>query len=228
MSSSISIVSAAILLLIAVYNLAKIPWYLGWLPTPAYGLETSMPFHWAGYRGPKLTSHPTLFLAPHAFMGSMLMTILAAYLVMSDDVRTTLIRIYVVVALVFGIHTIPERQGIPNRTKGGKPLNETAFALLCLGCLFILFDYQLIGLIITMIPLLGAAVLELSKPMKWGLQLLLRRDHDNVPSSFHSPDGDQPLPRNPNGYSACPCAKFFDIDKEVYPVPPETHYMPIE
>ncbi len=214
--------SALIVWLIAIYNLAKIPWYLGWVNTPNYGLETSMPFHRMGYRGPKLTSHPTLFLAPHALMGAALLTLFGVYLVMEDTVPQFM-HLYVAVSIVFGLHAIPERQGIPNRTKEGKPLNEVALTLLFSGTLLIFLGFPSVGMTISVLPLLGAAGMELSKPLKWCILRLLGREGPSI-----SPDGDQPLPRNPNGYSGCPCGKFFDINNDVYPVLPEFRYTTIE
>lgn len=112
-------------------------------------------------------------------------------------------------AVVFALHAFPERAGVPNRTSG-QPLNEIAIGLVVIGC-FLGWLLPQVGMWIVVIPLLAAAVMEARGPIPYCIQKLMGQD----PVS-ESPDGDSPLPRNMEGYTGCPCAKFFDIDKSVY------------
>ena len=217
-SSILATLFAILLFVIAAYNVSKIPWYLGCVKTPSYGLEASIPFSLIGFRNRKLISHPTLFLAPHALMGSCLLSLFGIYMLKgySEWIGTAFFGL----ALVFVIHAFPERQGVPNRYSG-KPINQIASGTVLLGCVVGWFlQMPQLGMAIAVLPLLGAAVLEAKGPIPFCLQKALGREVDS-----ESPDGDSPLPRNMEGYTGCcPCAKFFDIDKSPYG---DAEYTPI-
>ena len=218
-SASIPATAFAILLfIIALYNLSKIPWYLGCLKTPSYGFEASVPFSPLGFRARKLISHPSLFLAPHALMGSCLLSLFGLYMLYGYS--KTLGKTFFGLAVVFVVHAYPERAGVPNRYSG-KPINQVASATVLIGCVLGWFlQMPQLGMSIALLPLLGAAVLEAKGPIPFCVKKALGQSVES-----ESPDGDSPLPRNMDGYTGiCPCAKFFDIDKTVYG---DAEYTPI-
>ena len=201
---------SSFLFCLAAYNLSKLPWYVGVMPIPAYGLESSMPFHpLIGYRGYKLWSHPVLFLTPHTIMGS---SLLIMYGLALRDMQNLTLTFYAL-AVLFALHVIPERAGIPNRSKG-LPLNQvciimvlTASSLAAAG----LISLEM-GMNIIIVPCLGAAILELIPVIKWAIKKVQNPDY-----MCESPDGYAPLERNMNGYSGCcPFAKAVDITTQGY------------
>lgn len=209
---------AVVLFVIAAYNLSKIPWYLGCLKTPSYGFEASVPFSLMGFRARKLISHPTLFLAPHALMGSCLLSLFGMF--MLNGYSETIGTAFFGLAVAFVIHAYPERAGVPNRYSG-KPINQVASTTVLIGCVLGWFlNMPRLGMSIALVPLLGAAVLEAKGPIPFCVKKALGQSVES-----ESPDGDSPLPRNMDGYTGiCPCAKFFDINKSVYG---DSEYTPI-
>jgi len=200
-----------ILFALAAYNLSKLPWYLGLMPVPKYGLEASMPFHsLIGYRGSKLQSHPVLFLAPHATMGSTILILFGLHLrgVTVHD------KFFLPLAVIFALHAFPERSGIPNRSKG-MPLNEACVAILLSVAAFVRTGYisAETGMNIGIVPCLGAAVLELLRV----ISCAVKKVRSNGEYICKSKDGDEPLKRNMSGYSNCPFAKALDITTQGYP-----------
>jgi len=209
---SLAIAFSNFLFLLAAYNLSKLPWYLGVLPIPSYGLEVSMPFHsLMGYRGFKLWSHPVLFLAPHAIMGSSLLILYGLYLRGSNIVVGTY---FYALAVVFCLHVIPERAGIPNRSKG-IPLNQACIIIIWTTTALVVAGVvpQNVGINIVIVPCLGAPILELIPVLKCFIQNIQTRGTYKCTS----PDGDTPLSRNMAGYSGCPFAKAVDITTLGYP-----------
>jgi len=206
---------AFFLLFLAAYNLSKLPWYLGFLSIPSYGMEASMPFHMlAGYRGSKLWSHPVLFLAPHALMGSTLLILHAMYLLLEDDKSPASSATFFGLAILFATHVIPERAGIPDRSKK-LPLNEACIIIIFVGTVLTaagLID-EGVGRITVVVPCLGAPILELLPVI-----VFLGKKIKNPKYKASSKDGDKPLKRNMDGYSGiCPFAKNVDISTSEYP-----------
>ena len=148
-------------------------------------------------------------------MGAALLALYAIYLLYgySDWIG----RAYFGVCVIFSIHAIPERNGVPNRY-AGKPINEAAIVVVLAGCITGWF-YPQIGMSVALVPLLFAAVLEAKKPLPFCIKKALGKE-----VYAESEDGDEPLPRNRQGYTGCPCAKFFDIDDSPY----EASYTPIQ
>ena len=209
---------AAVLFVLAAYNLSKLPWYLGFVPIPSYGLEASMPFHLLmGYRGIKLWSHPVLFLAPHTIMGSSLLILHAMYLLdyHQDDANLlSSATTFFGLAAVFAAHVFPERAGMPNRLRK-LPLNEACMITIAVGVGLAVADIvdQSVGRIIVIIPCLGAPVLELLPVFAY---LFKKIKNPNYRAT--SKDGDKPLMRNMAGYSGiCPFARSVDISTSEYP-----------
>jgi len=213
---SVNIVCSNILFLLAAYNLSKLPWYLGLAPVPKYGLETSMPFHGLiGFRGSKLQSHPVLFLAPHATMGSIALVLFGLYLRHDDNIITAYHRnFFIPLTVVFVLHAIPERSGVPNRTKK-LPLNEICcITNLSVAIIFYAGFLSLeMAMKIAIIPFLGAAVMELL-PV---ISCIIKKIKTKGEFKCQSGDGDEPLKRNMSGYSGCPFAKAVDITTQGYP-----------
>lgn len=209
-------VSSNILFGLAAYNLSKLPWYLGLVGVPNYGLEASMPFHpLIGYRGSKLQSHPVLFLAPHVVMGSSLLTLFGLYLRGDVDVDTS--SIFLPLSLIFAVHVIPERSGIPNRSKG-LPLNEVCVAMILSAAPAALFFSNALlskdtAMKICVVPCIGAAVMELLPVIACAVKKIKTKGGYVATSE----DGDKPLKRNMSGYSRCPFAKAVDITTQGYP-----------
>jgi hypothetical protein len=211
---SLNTICSNILFALAAYNLSKLPWYLGLAPVPEYGLEASMPFHTLiGYRGSKLQSHPVLFLVPHATMGSIILILFGLYL---RDNITTYNQFFLPLTVVFALHVIPERSGIPNRSKG-KPLNEVCFiTILSVAAIFYAgFLSMEMAMKIAFVPCLGASVLELLPVISCAIKKVRTKGEFKC----HSNDGDEPLKRNMSGYSGCPFAKTVDITTQGYPFP---------
>lgn len=205
----ISVTLGLLLYFIALYNVSKIPWYLGWIKTPDYGLEASITVSLIGFRSRKLIAHPTLFLAPHALMGAALLTLYGSYLIFGYS--KSIGNAFFAMGVIFALHAIPERNGVPNRY-AQKPINEAAIVVLLAGCAIGYFAGKpQMGMSIGLLPLLFAAGLEARKPLPFCIQKALGKEVHAA-----SLDGDQPLPRNKQGYSSCPCAKFFDIDDAPY------------
>lgn len=199
------------LFILAAYNLSKLPWYVGIFPIPSYGLEASMPFHFlVGYRGSKLWSHPVLFLAPHAIMGSALLIMFGLYLRGNEH----LVSSFYALAVIFALHVIPERAGIPNRSKG-MPLNQACFVtiLTVAGLVVAGAIPQNIGMNIIIVPCLGAPILELLPVISCAVKKIKSKGEYVCKSA----DGDTPLLRNMHGYSSCPFAKAVDISTNEYP-----------
>lgn len=208
---SLGIAFSNFLFVLAAYNLSKLPWYLGMAPIPTYGLEASMPFHpLIGYRGFKLWSHPVLFLAPHAIMGSSLLILYGLYLRGIQEFTTY----FYSLAVVFAVHVIPERAGIPNRSKG-LPLNQVCIVTILSATALVLIDWVPLntGMNIVIVPCLGAPILELIPVIKCAIKKLQTRGE----YVCESPDGNTPLPRNMAGYSGCPFAMAVDITTQGYP-----------
>lgn len=208
----------AFLFVLAAYNLSKLPWYLGLVPIPSYGLEASMPFHrWTGYRGSKLWSHPVLFLAPHAVMGSSLLVLHALYLLdyyRQDDNMLSSATAFFGLAAAFAVHVFPERAGIPNRSKK-LPLNEACMMTIAVGVGLVAAGIvdQGVGRTIVIVPCLGAPILELIPVLAHLVKKIGNSDYRAA-----SKDGDQPLTRNMAGYSGiCPFARSVDISTRDYP-----------
>lgn len=170
-----------------------------------------MPFHsLADYRGPKLWSHPILFLAPHAVIGSTILILHALYLLDYNSSST----IFFPLAVFFAIHIIPERAGIPNRRKV-LPLNEMCVVLIFLGSslFFSGFIGEQLARSIVILPCLGAPILEILPVLSF---LSKKAKHPTYKAT--SKDGNEPLKRNMDGYSGiCPFAKAFDISTKEYP-----------
>ena len=100
MSILIPVISAFIKS-IAVYNVAKLPWYLGLLPTPEHGLESSVVmFALVGLRGHKMSAPPLLFFAPHTAAGSYLIWDYASFL--EGSISSSLV--WFAVATLFALH----------------------------------------------------------------------------------------------------------------------------
>jgi len=212
MTSSASTAFAYFLFLLAAYNLFKLPWYLGLISIPSYGLEASMPFHsLIGYRGSKLWSHPVLFLAPHTIMGSSLLILYALHVLGKDAVSS---KFYFSLAILFAIHVIPERAGIPNRSKK-LPLNEACIVTIFLGTGLVLAGLinANVGRVVVIVPCLGAPIMELLPVISFAVKKIKNPDYKG-----ESHDGDTPLTRNMSGYSGlCPFAKNVDISTREYP-----------
>lgn len=208
---SVNTICSNILFVLAAYNLSKLPWYIGLAPVPEYGLEASMPFHTLiGYRGSKLQSHPVLFLAPHAIMGSIILILFGLYL---RDI-TAYDQFFVPLTVAFALHVIPERSGIPNRSKG-KPLNEFCFiTILSVAAIFYAGFFSMeTTMKIAFVPCLGAPVLELLPVISCAIKKIKTKGEFKCQSD----DGDEPLKRNMSGYSGCPFAKAVDITIQGYP-----------
>lgn len=213
-----NIICSNILFILAGYNLSKLPWYTGIVSIPKYGLEASMPFHSIiGYRGSKLQSHPILFLTPHVIMGSIILILFGLYLRNDDDDddSTSLVKtIFLPLTIIFAIHVIPERSGIPNRSKG-KPLNEFCIVTILSVAAIHLAGYlsRETAIKIAFVPCLGAPVLELL-PV---ISCFIKKIKSNGDYKCQSDDGEEPLKRNMNGYSGCPFAKAIDVTTQGYP-----------
>jgi len=150
-------------------------------------------------------------------MGAILMALFAIFL--WQGYSECLGKLYFGLCVVFAIHAIPERNGVPNRY-AEKPINEAAIVVVLVGCIIgYFFHYPRAGMVTAFVPLLCAALLEAKKPLPFCIQKALGK-HPHAESE----DGDTPLPRNMQGYTGCPCAKVFDIDESPY----EADYTPIE
>jgi hypothetical protein len=209
-----------LLFVLAGYNLSKLPWYLGLAPIPSYGFEASLPFHaLIKYRGSKLWSHPVLFLAPHAVMGSTLLILYAALDVLRVGRIAMGSEIFFALAVLFAVHIIPERAGIPNRSKR-LPLNEACIIIVLTGTALAAMGVVEAGTgrTIVIVPCLGAPILELLPVMSFAIKKIRDPSYKG-----QSKDGDIPLKRNMKGYSGiCPFAKQVDISLSEYPSSSDT------
>lgn len=217
-TTTVAIAFSNFLLFLAVYNLSKLPWYLGAAPIPSYGLETSIPLHpLIGYRSLKLWSHPVLFLAPHTIMGSSLLILYALHLRRSEEQADSWTPSgFLALALVFALHVIPERAGVPTRVTG-LPLNQIAICTILLTIALVLarFIPINIGMNIVISTCLTAPILELKKVISFVVQKIKSKGT----FEYTSPDepSNVPLSRNMAGYSGCPFAKAMDITTQGYP-----------
>lgn len=195
------------------YNLSKLLWYLSILPVPESGLHASMPLHFTGYRGPKLQSHPVLFLSLHTIMGSTLLFMFAYYHLLSPTTAPDAVNVaFFALSAVFALHAVPERSGVPNRLRG-KPINEIAIAwiLISVALFFTRLMSPSTGWSITFVPLIAAAVLELKAPIADAVKGI--KTGNFVSKSPDTNPG--PLPRNMAGYSGCPFSEMFEIGSPV-------------
>jgi hypothetical protein len=210
--TTLAITFSNFLLFLAVYNLSKLPWYLGAAPIPSYGLETSIPLHpLIGYRSLKLWSHPVLFLAPHAIMGSSLLIMYAMHLRKKEVADSSY---FFALALVFALHVIPERAGIPTRVTG-LPLNQIAVGMI-LSTIALVFAHVLpihVGMMTVVLVCLTAPILELSKVLSCIFKMIQGTYERTSPDE----PADAPMTRNMAGYSGCPFAKAMDVTLQGYP-----------
>ena len=216
--TTLAIAFSNFLLFLAVYNLSKLPWYLGAAPIPSYGLETSIPLHpLIGYRSLKLWSHPVLFLAPHTIMGSSLLILYALHLRRSEEQADSWTpSCFLALALVFALHVIPERAGIPTRVTG-LPLNQIAICTI-LPTIALVFAHVIpinVGMNIVISTCLTAPILELNKVISCVVKKIKTKGRMNTLHRMNQPMF--PLSRNMAGYSGCPFAKAMDVTTQGYP-----------
>jgi hypothetical protein len=199
---------AYVLYALAAYNLIKLPWFCGIIPVPSYGLEISMPLHYFGFRSYRLQSHPFFFVFFHIIMGASILIMYGLRLQGCEWDHMDVI--YFTVAVVFAIHVIPERSGVPNRVFFGG-LNES-----CMVQIFAAATLQYFGIwagtidwSIVLAPCLVAIVMEL---LPDGFIFLYHKIVSGGTYRMEGTEGtEEPLPPNMKGYSGlCPCASYFD------------------
>ena len=220
---------AYFLFVIVAYNVTKLPWYLGLVKIPSYGLESSISVHaiCPQYRSSKLQSHPVLFLVPHLLLGCANLTLFGMYLLGWGNVDTVVMAYFICIT-VHAIHILPERSGIPNRTRPNKPINEASIVVALLGVVLYYFQWTstLTAMIISFLPSLGAPLLEAKGALAYVFTSFRTGDWSCESPETDDIDPNIPIAKNMAGYyGLCPCADSIDPTRSVRR---SSTYTPIE
>lgn len=178
------------------FNLLKVLWFVGIVPAPPYGLETTICLAPIGMRGRKLGSHPLLFLTPHTIVGAFLLILFGLYL---ENRHQGFEYVYFITSIVWCIHMWPERETLPSRLI--PYFNQVVIVPLFILSIVGLFPIADKGwLWIACVCLIALA------PFIDGLQALVNIVNRFRTGKFSIPEGDEPGPRNLAGYAGCPFA----------------------
>ena len=127
---------AAIILVIAAWTTAKLPFYLGMNVGRKYGVEAIPMLSWhasfEGFRHTIMTSDKLLFLCFHIVLCDVLLVLMVLALLGISNLQR-LSFVFFPIVVIFGLHIIPVADLVPNRSGKGFPANHILLAFLAIG-----------------------------------------------------------------------------------------------